>query len=100
MKDFNEKLKSIDIDNLPNLTEEQKAEIDRVQKEWKDKFDSMTTYTWEELNRFKEEGVEGRICICSGMKLMNSMMIECIHCGNVLPEYAKHYIERRKKNEC
>jgi len=77
-----------------NITPEQQKAIDESYKEFEKKMMSMKTYTHEELAKFKEKGVEGKVCICK-LHIMNSMTLECPVCGKVLPEYAKAYARRR-----
>ena len=64
-------------------------------KRFKDKLNKYKTYTWEELSKFEELGIEGEICFCK-MKIANTMTLECVICGKIQSQYAKRFVENKK----
>lgn len=53
-------------------------------------------YTWEELRDFERLGIQGQICICT-IRIANTMTLQCIRCGKILPQYARNYLKRHSK---
>ncbi|MCK5293662.1 MAG: hypothetical protein KAJ49_03345 [Arcobacteraceae bacterium] len=71
-------------------------EIAKIVKEFENKLNKYKKYTWEELNKFKEMGIEGEVCFCK-IQIANTMTLECVNCGKVQPQFAKRYIRRKLK---
>ncbi len=62
-------------------------------KDFEEKLNKHPTYTHKELAEFRKRGISGQVCMCN-FRVVNTMTLVCIRCGNVLPEYAKKYVKR------
>ena len=69
--------------------------IEKIYKEVEEKINKYQKYTHEELDEFEKKGIGGDICRCQAT-LCNSMTIECVMCGKILPRFAKNYLKRCK----
>ena len=67
-------------------------------KKFKDKLDRYKKYTWEELSKFEELGIEGEICFCN-VKIANTMTIECVTCGKIQSRFAKQFVDGKNKRD-
>ncbi len=71
------------------------SDMEKIRKRFEDLRNKYKTYTWEELSKFEELGIEGEVCICK-IKIANTMTIECVNCGKVQSMYAKRFVRRNK----
>ena len=72
------------------------SDMEKIRKRFKDLRSKYKTYTWGELKKFEDLGIEGEVCFCR-MKMANTMTVECVFCGMVQPMYAKRFVRSRKK---
>ena len=75
------------------MKQEDKEFVEKYLKEFKDRFNKYQKYTHEELDEFEKKGIGGDICRCQAI-ICNTMTIECVMCGKVLPRFAKNYLKR------
>ena len=67
--------------------------IKKIQKEVQRKFNKYHKYTHEELDEFEKKGIVGDVCRCQAI-ICNTMTIQCVMCGKILPRFAKNYLKR------
>lgn len=80
-------------ENKKLTREEMNKFIEKIMKKHNENKDKYKTYTHEELKEFEKKGIGGDICRCRAI-IDNTMTIECVMCGKILPRFAKNYLKR------
>ena len=67
--------------------------IEKICKEREEQYNKYQKYTHEELDEFEKKGIGGDVCRCQAI-ICNTMTIQCVMCGKILPRFAKNYLKR------
>lgn len=59
----------------------------------KAKLSRFKHYTHKELSELERQGIGGDVCRCQAV-IENTMTVECVMCGKILPRFARNYLKR------